>query len=351
MDIQTFLQKLPKVELHLHLEGALNPSTFAELAVKQGKTLPPYEDPRELYRFEPTVEDGLRLYSDMSQSIRDRDDFHRVTYETLQGASAAGARYLEMFWSPMEHLHIGLALNDQIAGIYDGIRDAEADFGVQCRMIAAINREETPEAGVELVQLLIENRHECVIGVSMDYNEENHPPEKHWRAFRLAEKAGYHRTAHACEWIRPPRDVATCLDLLGCERIDHGYRTVLDPEITRRCAEEGVIFTTIPIVCMFNLSVRPEERERLGMDPNECALKSMVDRGLRIMFNSDDPGLIGLDLAGNYGIAMQKLGLTPGDLKSFVLNGLDGSWLDKSTKRSWKAIWSKEIDELVSQLD
>jgi adenosine deaminase len=251
----------------------------------------------------------------------------------------------------MEHLHIGLALNDQIAGIYDGIRDAEADFGVQCRMIAAINREETPEAAVELIQLLIENRHECVIGVSMDYNEENHPPEEHWRAFRLAEKAGYHRTAHACEWIRPPRDVATCLDLLGCERIDHGYRTVLDPEITRRCAEEGVVFTTIPIVCMFNLSVRAEERERLGMDPNECALKSMVDRGLRIMFNSDDPGLIGLDLAGNYGIAMQKLGLTPGDLKPFVLNGLDGSWLDDSTKRTWKAIWSKEIDELVSQLD
>jgi adenine deaminase len=351
MDLQTFLQKLPKVELHLHLEGALSPSTFAELAKKHGTPLPPYEDPRELYRFEPTVEDGLRLYSDMSRSIRDRDDFRRLTYETLRGASAAGARYLEVFWSPMEHLHIGVQMSDQIAGIYDGIRDAETDCGVQCRMIAAINREETPEAGVELVQLLIENHHECVIGVSMDYNEDNHPPEKHWRAFRLAGKAGYHRTAHACEWIRPPRDVATCLDLLGCERIDHGYRTILDAEITRRCAEEAIVFTTIPIVCMFNLSVTPEERERRGIDPDECPLKSMVDRGLRVMFNSDDPGLIGLDLAGNYGIAMQKLGLMPGDLKPFVLNGIEGSWLDEGVKRHWKATWSREIDELLAQLE
>jgi adenosine deaminase len=138
---------------------------------------------------------------------------------------------------------------------------------------------------------------------------------------------------------------------LGCERIDHGYRTILDPEITRRCAEEGIVFTTIPIVCMFNLSVKPEERAALGIAPDECPLKSMADRGLRVMFNSDDPGLLSLDLATNYGIAMQKLGLMPADLKPFVLNGIDGSWLDENTKRTWKARWSKEIDELVSQLD
>ncbi len=349
MDLNSFLKQLPKVELHCHLEGAVRPSTFADLGTKHGLELPSYEDPAQLYQFEPNMTGFLRVYSLVSQSIRDRDDFRRVTYEALEDAVGCGVRYREMFWSPMEHLDLGVPFRDQKDGIVDGLRDAEKDFGVQCRMICGINREESPERGVELVQHMLDNRSDFIIGIGLDYDEAGNPPEKMWRAFHLARDGGLRRTAHACEYMRPPADVETCLDILGCERIDHGYRVLLDAETTRRCADEGVIFTTIPVVQTYGEYGTSDEWEDHGLRASEFPypIKTMFNRDLRVTLNSDDPGIMRFDLSQDYALAAELMGFGPKDFRTLILNGIDGAWLDEATKRQWRQDWSREIDAMI----
>jgi adenosine deaminase len=122
-----------------------------------------------------------------------------------------------------------------VDGIIAGIRDARTDFGVQCVLIAAINRMETPELGLEVVQTVLAHPREEVVGIGMDYAQAEHPPEKLWKAYWLAGERGLRRIAHACE-DAPARNVETCLDLLECERIDHGYHVIEDERISKRCA-------------------------------------------------------------------------------------------------------------------
>jgi adenosine deaminase len=366
MDMHTFLEKLPKVELHCHLEGTITAQTFAQLATKHGMPLHSYQDPAELFAFDKfglplrsessdkpsgsLVEFYLTGYSQISQSVRDVEDFSRVTYETLADAARSGVRYIEMFWSPAEHLNVGVPYPVQVEGLAKGIRAAEVDHGVQCRMIAGINRDEGPAKGVELVQHMIEHPSEYVIGIGLDYDEEGHPPEAFWKAFRLAKQAGLHCTSHACEWARPPHDVETCLDLLACERIDHGYRVLFDTQITKRCADEGIVFTVIPLTAVFPLQ-NPQDWVAHGFTPGVPAIKLMVERGLRIMLNSDDPGMLNFSRIQNYYVAADVVGFKGADFKQFSLNGIAGSWLDDSTKRRWTKEWSDQIDGLLSQLE
>ena len=168
MDYHTFLREIPKVELHCHLEGAVRASTFAELAAKNGVELPPKENPEDLYKFE-TIDDFFVIYRLVCNSLKDADDFRRVTYETLEDGAADGLRYREMFWSPQIHIAGGVPYKTMIEGFKKAINDAETDFGVQCRMIAGIALYSTPEQGVELVEAMLDHPNDAVIGVGMDF--------------------------------------------------------------------------------------------------------------------------------------------------------------------------------------
>jgi adenosine deaminase len=246
----------------------------------------------------------------------------------------------------MDHLDVGVQYETAIQGIVDGIHDAEVDFGIGCRLIADINREESPEKGVEMVDIVL--RHNCdeMIGIGLDYNEEGNPPEKFWKAFKNAREAGLHRTAHVAEMGGHPRNVETCLDLLGCERLDHGYRILEDDRITQRCADEGIVFTVVPTAHRFALM---DEDGVIHWDRHP--IKEMVARGLKIVINSDDPTMMKIDPAGAYLHATSNLGFEPLEIKHFVLNGIDGAWFDETTRRVWKTEWENEIDDLIKQLN
>lgn len=325
------------------MEGSVRAATFAELASRHGMDLPEYQDPAELYYF-ADIPAFFETYKKVCHSARDRDDFRRIAYEVLEDASVCGVRYMEMFWSPTEHFEVGVPFQVQLDGITDGIREAESDFGIQCRAIAAINREREPEAGTELAQMMVENRNDYLIGIGLDFDELDNPPEKFWKAYRIAKEAGFHRTAHACERIRPPRDIETCLDLLGCERIDHGYRVILDEAIARRCADEGIVFTVIPLYQPMLMALVPDVGEGYP-------IQRMIDMGLRVMLDADDPTMGNSDAVTPYTLAAEQMGLGAADFKELVLNGIDGSWLDDSTKRQWRREWGKEIDEMIAALD
>lgn len=340
MDIKAFLSALPKVELHLHLEGSVQAGTFVELAAKHGVELPDYQVPEDLYDYD-NILDFLNIYDLVAHSVRDHDDFRRVTYETLEEGARCGLRYREMFWSPMAHLELGVSYNTAIDGIIAGIRDAEKDFGVGCRLIADINRMQSSEKGREMVEIVLANRRDELIGIGLDYAEPGNPPEKFVEAYRLAEKGGLHLTAHAAEEA-PPVNIVTCLDLLNCERIDHGYHVIDDEEILKRCRDEEVVFTVTPTSTAWVYGW-----SELSKHP----IREMGEKGLKIMINSDDPPMFKTDLEREYIIVSEHMGFQPADFKRFVLNGIDGSWLDEGTKRSWRREWSEEIDRLIEDLD
>jgi len=340
LDLETFLRRIPKVELHCHLEGAVKAATFVELAAKHQVALPSYREPEDLYAYD-NILDFLKVYALIVASLRDRDDFARITYEALADAAANGLRYSELFYSPVDFLGSGVPYRVMLDGIIAGLRAAQQDLGVECRLIACLTRMVSPAVCTEVVQQVLDERREEVIGIGIGGAEPGRPPEWFVEAYRLAARGGLHRTAHACE-DGPAVNVQTCLDLLGCERIDHGYHVLEDEAITQRCAEQGVVFTVCPTSTAQVYGWR---------DLSRHPIRAMVSCGLKVMVNSDDPPMFGTDLGREYVVMAEHMGFTPQDFKQFVLNGIDGSWLDESTKRRWRQEWVREIDSLMAQLD
>ena len=339
MDMHSFLRKIPKIELHTHLEGSVQAATFVELAAKHGVELPPHKKPGDLYQYD-NILDFLKIYNLVGQCVSDHDDFRRITYETLQEAHEHGVRHREMFWSPMDHLEFGVPYETAVDGIIEGIHDAEKDLGITCRLIADINRMKPPEAGYEMVETVLAHPREELVGIGLDYAEANDPPEKFWKAFCLAAKGGLHRTAHACE-DAPARNVETCLDLLGCERIDHGYHVLEDERIARRCRDEGVVFTTCVVSSAFVY---------FGKDYSQHPVRKMKEAGLKIMLNSDDPPMFQTNPSYDYVVCADHMGFAPEDFKETVMNGIDGSWLPDTKKRQLRREWGKEIDQMIAEL-
>ncbi len=339
MEMHEFLRRIPKVSLHCHLEGSIQPETVIDLSVKHGIELPDYDEPGDLYDY-PDIYEFLKMYDVAAHSVRDHDDFRRVTYETLQEAADHSVRYREMFWSPMAHMESGVEYGTAVDGIIQGMQDAETDFGIQCRLIADINRMDTAEHGYEMVSIIADNPRAELIGIGLDYAEAGNPPEKFEVAFQLAGQNGLHRTAHCAE-DGPAANITTALDLLRCERIDHGYHILGDDAVVQRCVEDEVVFTCTPV---------STEWVYFGNGMANHPIKEMATRGLKIMLDCDDPPMFKTDPTNDYIEAADHMGFDSEDFKRFVLNGIDGCWIDDTTRQQWRQSFGAEIDELTAQL-
>lgn len=342
MHVDEALRLMPKTELHLHLEGAVDAATLAELAAKHGLELPAHDQPAELYQYD-TLADFLLIYSLVCHAVRDRDDFRRVTYECLQRCANSGARYVELFFSPESHLEVGVDYATMLDGVLQGMADAETDLTLVSNLIPAINRELGGARAVEFVQMVVDDRRDRVIGVGLDFNEVGHPPEDFVEAFRLAAEHQLHRTSHAGE-VGPAANVANSIDLLQCERVDHGYHIVDDPELVGRCAESQIPFTACPTTTLHTTVFR-------DLSAPDHAIRQMAEAGLKLTINSDDPPMFETDLANEYRLAHHELGFDLAQLKTFALNGVDAAWIDESTKQQWRTEWSQEIDTLFAAID
>ena len=340
MNLETFVKALPKAELHLHLEGAVSMKTAVELAKKHGLPTGDLENASGAFEFS-NLEAFLKAYDLICRSIVDRDDFHRVTYETLARCAASGARYVEFFFSPQAHLSNGVAYATMLDGIIAAMGDAERDYGVESRLVPAANRELGPKITNQFLDFVLSDRRDEVIGIGLDYNEVGHPPALYAEVYRRAKNAGLHLTAHAAE-NGPSEHVEASLDLLACERIDHGYHVVDDPALTAACRERDVFFTVCPTTTTYTTIYR-------DLSSPDHAIRRMMDSGLSVVLNTDDPALFRTDLANEYGIAARQLGCTPRQLGDIALNGLRASWLDDSQKRRRIAEWGAEIDQLLKE--
>jgi adenosine deaminase len=341
MNYDEYLRRVPKVELHCHFEGTVRPQTFADLAKKHGVELPTDEADR-LYDYD-SIYEFLKIFAMVSSTLRDQEDFARTAYESIEdGVELGNLKYREMFFNPTLHTSRGIPYKTVVDGLVDGIHEAERDFGVRCRLIADVYRQDAPEVAREMVEQVLEHRREELIGLGMDGAEAPDPPEKFVDAYRLAKDGGLRLTAHACE-DAPAENITTCLDLLGCERIDHGYHVLGDPQVVARTRDEGITFTVCPTataVCYFD----PD-------DLTKHPIRQMVDEGLKIMINSDDPPMFHTDIGKEYVGMVEAAGWGPEKVREFVMNGIEGSWASDDEKRQMRESFERELDELDAQLE
>jgi adenosine deaminase len=339
LDTDGFLRRLPKVELHCHLEGSVRPATLADLARTNGVPLP-REDPEDLYEYED-LEGFLAVYGLVCRSVVQREDFARITYESLEdGVRLGNLRYREMFFNPTLHMQEGVPYADVIGGVVEGVRSAETDLGVRCRLIPSIYRQDPLPAAMEMLEAVLADRPDEVIGLGMDGDELRDPPERFAPVYKEAGNAGLRLTAHVAH-DGPAALIVTCLDGLGCERIDHGYHVLDDPQILTRTRDEGV-----PFACSLGCPPLCGWPAELSRSP----IKAMVDQGLWVTLNSDDPPMLHTDIGTDYVRFCGELGYGPAKGRELALAAVDACWLDDGEKRELRRAFEAEIDALEREL-
>jgi len=325
-----YLQLLPKTELHCHFASTMSAPLFLELAAKHGVTLPS-SDPATLFDFED-LRDFLVAFRYAHDVLRDPEDFERVAYEGVRAAVAeANLRYREYALNPQYFFSRGLTYRQVMDPIIAGLRAAERDFGVGFGIIAAINRRESPASAVEMVQQVIDHDLPEVVGIGQDdlTPEDTEDPARFAEAYALAKRHGLARTAHVAETpYAQPGAVREALDVLDCDRLDHGYRIVDDPELVAYARERDVVFTVTPVSTTICSGWTLDEQHRI---------RAMIDAGLRVAVSTDDAMFFRTDLGREYREGLAAMGVDAETAKRIALNGIDGAFCDDAQKARLRA--------------
>jgi adenosine deaminase len=335
------LDRLPKVELHCHIEGTMRPATVLDLARRNGVALPT-EDLDELYRY-GSLDEFLAVFWLVQSCLQSRDDWARLAHESVVDAAGHGRVYAETFFTPARHLAAGSGLADIVAGLAEGIEAAETETGVRCMLVADIDRAYGPDAGLELVEGVIELRGahapgaERIVGIGMDSTELGVDPRSFAPAYDAARRAGLRLTAHQGEDTGPDA-IAACVDVLRAERIDHGLSIMADGALVERFAAEGIPLT----VCPTSNIVIANRVPTLAEHP----FAAMRDAGLLATLNTDDPALTDLDLGREYSAVADAYHWSFDEMVAISHDGVDATWLDDDAKRSLHV----DIDDRAADL-
>jgi adenosine deaminase len=313
---------LPTAELHLHIEGTLEPELAFDLARRNRVELrhPDLESLRRAYSFRD-LQSFLDLYYELTAVLRRPQDFTDLAEAYLVRAAGQGVRHAEVFVDPQAHTSRGVPLEVVLDGLAEAFAGAEERHGLSARLIVSFLRDRDPAEAEALVPRL-RPWHGLVIGVGLDSAEVGHPPEPFARAYASAADDGLHRVAHAGE-EGPPAYVRGALDALGVERVDHGIRSLADPALVARLREEQVPLTVCPLS---NVALRAVPD--LAAHP----LRSMLDAGLVATVNSDDPAYFGGYLHDNTAAVSRALGLGAAERKRLAENSFRASFLPDADK-------------------
>jgi len=315
-----FIAGLPKAELHLHIEGSLEPELMFALAQRNAVAIPfaSVEEVRAAYAFS-NLQDFLDIYYQGMGVLHTEQDFYDLTAAYLARAHADAVRHVEIFFDPQGHTTRGIAFGTVIAGITRALDDARTRYGLSSRLIMCFLRhlsEAEAEATLDEAMPYLDR----IDGVGLDSSEVGHPPAKFERVFARARSLGLKIVAHAGE-EGPPAYVREALDLLQVDRIDHGNRSLEDPALVARLAAEGITLTVCPLsnlkLCVVG-------------DLADHPLKTMLDAGLRATVNSDDPSYFGGYVNANYRAVADALDLSKADLLALARNSVTGSFLDEA---------------------
>ena len=314
---------IPKAELHLHIEGTLEPELAFALAARNGVALP-YADTEELrkaYLFED-LQSFLNLYYELMAVLRTEQDFADLANAYLARAAEQGVRHAEIFFDPQAHIARGVGMGTVVQGLWRALGDSESAHGISTQLIMCFLRDQSAASAMETLDAARPYL-DRIAGVGLDSAEVGHPPVKFREVYEAAAGLGLRRVAHAGE-EGPPSYITEALDILGVERIDHGLRCMEDPELVARLVRERVPLTLCPLS-----NVRLRAVDVLAEHP----LPAMLDAGLLCTVNSDDPAYFGGYVGDNFGAVREALGLGEERLRELARNSFLASFLDHDEER------------------
>ncbi|QJE00877.1 adenosine deaminase [Massilia forsythiae] len=315
------LQAMPKAELHIHIEGSLEPELIFELAQRNGISLayPSVEALRQAYDF-TDLQSFLDIYYAGASVLLTEQDFYDMTAAYLRRAAADNVRHAEIFFDPQTHTARGVPFGTAINGIWRACQEGP----ISASLIMCFLRHLPEEDALATLEQALPHR-DKLIGVGLDSSEVGHPPEKFARVFERARELGLHLVAHAGE-EGPPAYIDSALDVLHVERIDHGVRCLDDPQLVQRLARERMALTVCPLS---NIKLRVFD----VMGSHN--LRRLLDAGLAATVNSDDPAYFGGYVNANYLAAFEALPLDERHARQLAVNSFEAAFLDADSKRAF----------------
>ncbi|HEY1393504.1 MAG TPA: adenosine deaminase [Methylibium sp.] len=320
--LPALLQTMPKAELHIHIEGSLEPELIFALAQRNGVALsyPNVEALRAAYAF-TDLQSFLDIYYAGASVLLKKADFHDMAWAYLSKAAAENVRHTEIFFDPQTHTARGVSMETVIKGLSSAVARARSELGLSAELILCFLRHLSEEDAFATLEQALPYR-EYFIGVGLDSSERGHPPEKFARVFARCRELGLHLVAHAGE-EGPPEYIWSALDLLKVERIDHGVRSLEDPVLVQRLVRDQVPLTVCPL-----------SNQKLRVFPKlaDHNLGRLLDAGLKAMVNSDDPAYFGGYLNQNFVETFDALKLDAAQAYTLARNGFEASFLDATAK-------------------
>lgn len=329
------LKQMPKAELHMHIEGSLEPELIFALAERNQVKLnyASVEDLRRAYAF-TDLQSFLDIYYAGASVLLKEQDFYDMTWAYLQHARADNVRHAEIFFDPQTHTDRGVAFGTVINGIHRALKDAQAEWGMSSALIMCFLRHLSEEDAFATLEQSMPYR-DKFIGVGLDSSERGHPPEKFARVFARCKELGLRLVAHAGE-EGPPEYIRTALDLLKVERIDHGVRCLEDAALTQRLARDKIPLTVCPLS---NIKLRVFDKVA---DHN---MLKLLDAGLAVTVNSDDPAYFGGYVNENFLQMFEALPLEKNHAYQLARNSFSASFLDAQAKQKFL----DEVDAFFEQ--
>jgi len=324
-EIAKFIREVPKTELHLHIEGTLEPELMFDLAKRNGIKIP-YSNVNEVksaYNFS-NLETFLNIYYEGSKVLINEKDFFDLTWSYAVKCREDNIVHTEIFFDPQAHLSRGIKFETVINGINKALLKANKEFGLTYKIIMCFLRHLDEKSAFKVLDQAIEHK-DKIIAVGLDSSEKGNPPSKFKNVFKKAIKEGFLTVAHAGE-EGPPEYIWEAINLLEVKRIDHGVQCLKDEKLTKELIKKQIPLTVCPLsnvkLCVFK-------------NLKEHNLKDLLNAGLMVMVNSDDPAYFGGYLNDNLVKSQVALNLSKNELKTLIINSFKSSFLSEEKKMQW----------------
>ena len=335
--LKTLVRDMPKAELHIHIEGSLEPELMFDIAKRNGIALPfdSVEEVRQAYEFSD-LQSFLDIYYEGARVLLNEQDFYDLTSAYLKRAFDQNVRHTEIFFDPQTHLSRGVRFEDVITGIHRALTDAERQLGISSNIIMCFLRHLSADAAMDTLRESLPFR-KWIVGVGLDSSEIGHPPEKFRAVFDAAREQGFLTVAHAGE-EGPPEYIWQALEQLKVSRIDHGVRSVEDTQLVYKLVVEQIPLTVCPL---------SNVKLRVFSSMEKHNLKHMLDLGLCVTVNSDDPAYFGGYIVDNFVAVQGALNLTRDDIYHLARNSFQASFLSQGEKQRLL----RELDDFFRVID
>ncbi len=323
--ISNFIKHTPKAELHLHIEGTLEPELMFKLAKRNNINIPykNVEAVKSAYNF-TNLDSFLDIYYKSSKVLINEEDFFDLTWSYLLKCKQDNVVHTEIFFDPQAHIDRGVSFEVVINGINNALKKANLEFGISSKIIMCFLRHLEEDSGFNVLNQALKHK-DKIIGVGLDSSEIGNPPKKFKKLFNKAIEEGFLTVAHAGE-EGPPEYIWDCINLLKVKRIDHGVQCLKDDKLVEELIKKQIPLTVCPLsnvkLCVFD-------------NLKNHNLKKMLIRGLRVMINSDDPAYFGGYLNQNLIETQLALDLKLEEVKNLIINSFKSSFLDEDKKNEW----------------